>query len=67
MLTVNWSVKQVAHTPLKIEVEDIQILIAASTAEGYSPEEEELREPQLKFEKLERAEALRVGDATGGY
>ncbi|EJD03959.1 vacuolar protein sorting-associated protein vps13 [Fomitiporia mediterranea MF3/22] len=58
MLSINWTKKE---TPVVIEIEDVQVLIAASSATAYSREDEERREQQLKQERLERAEALRMG------
>lgn len=54
-----------ANTPLQIEVEDVQILVAASATTAYSREDEENRVQQLKQERLERAEAIRFGESTG--
>lgn len=61
-LAINWTRKE---TPVTIEIEDVQLLIAASSATEYSREDEENREQQLKQERLERAEAIRMGEATG--
>ncbi|KAH8120322.1 vacuolar protein sorting-associated protein vps13 [Phellopilus nigrolimitatus] len=64
LLKMNWSVTAMANTPLQVEIEDVQVLIAASSTTEYSREDEEKREQQLKNEMLERAEALRVGEPT---
>lgn len=54
-----------ANTPLQIEVEDVQLLVAATATTAYSREDEEKREQELKQERLERAEAMRFGESTG--
>ena len=64
MLSINWAKKE---TPVTIEIEDVQVLIAASSATEYSRDDEEMREQQLKMERLERAEAMRMGQVTGTY
>ncbi|KAL5518944.1 VPS13 [Sanghuangporus vaninii] len=61
MLSINWAKKE---TPVTIEIEDVQVLIAAFSATVYSREDEEVREQQLKMERLERAEAMRMGEVT---
>ncbi|KAI5124698.1 hypothetical protein M0805_004304 [Coniferiporia weirii] len=62
LFKLNWSVTAMANTPLQVEIEDVQVLIAASSTTEYSREEETKREQQLKSERLERAEALRLGE-----
>lgn len=52
---------------MTIEIEDVQLLIAASSAMEYDREDEIKREQQLKQERLERAEAIRMGEATGAW
>lgn len=62
-LNINWSLK--GTTPLQVKIEDVQLLIAASSATEYSREDDEKRQQQLKQERLERAESLRMGEAAG--
>jgi hypothetical protein len=62
-LNINWSLK--GTTPLQVKIEDVQLLIAASSATEYSREDDETRQQQLKQERLDRAESLRIGEAAG--
>lgn len=54
------------NTPVQIKIEDLHVVVAASTATEHSPEEDEERAQALKFERLQRAETMRFDSPTDG-